>query len=135
MTYKPPLILAATMAVVMAAGNLSAKPALRDVAHITEGLIAVGIAYEISQECESLDARFFRGISFLNGLKSHARGLGYSDAEIDAYTDDKQEQNRLEGIARTRLFSLGAIAGQPETYCAVGRAEIAAETPIGRLLR
>lgn len=135
MPFKSPMIFAATLGVVMAAGNLSAKPALRDVQHITEGLITVGIAYEISETCSSINARFFRGISYLNSLKSHARGLGYTDAEIDAYTDDKAEQNRLEGIARARLFNLGAISGQPETYCAVGRAQMDAGTAIGRLLR
>lgn len=135
MPFKSPMIFAATLGVVMAAGNLSAKPALRDVQHITEGLITVGIAYEISETCSSINARFFRGISYLNSLKSHARGLGYTDAEIDAYTDDKAEQNRLEGIARSRLFNLGAISGQPETYCAVGRAQMDAGTAIGRLLR
>ena len=135
MPFKSPMIFAATLGVVMAAGNLSAKPALRDVQHITAGLITVGIAYEISETCSSINARFFRGISYLNSLKSHARGLGYTDAEIDAYTDDKAEQNRLEGIARARLFNLGAISGQPETYCAVGRAQMDAGTAIGRLLR
>ena len=135
MPFKSPMIFAATLGVVMAAGNLSAKPALRDVQHITEGLITVGIAYEISETCSSINARFFRGISYLNSLKSHARGLGYTDAEIDAYTDDKAEQNRLEGIARARLFNLGAISGQPETYCAVGRAQMGAGTAIGRLPR
>lgn len=129
------IALALTCVAVAAAGNLSAKPALRDQPQITEGLIAVGIAYEISQVCDSIRARTLRGIGVLNGLKQTARSLGYSNAEIDAFTDDSAEQDRLETIARARLAAKGAEAGRPETYCAVGRAEIAAGTAIGRLLR
>jgi len=117
------------------AGSLSAKPALREVAHVRDGIINVGIAYEISEVCPSLSARLFRGLGFLNDLKRHARGLGYSNSEIDAYVDDKSEKNRLEAIARERLASMGAIVGEPQTYCVVGRAEKASGSDIGRLLR
>jgi len=123
------------LASVTLAGSLSAKPALRDVVHVRDGIINVGIAYEISEVCPSLSARLFRGIGFLNSLKSHARGLGYTNAEIDAYVDDKAEKNRLEAIARERLAALGAVSGEPQTYCAVGRAQMSAGTDIGRLLR
>ena len=117
------------------AGASTARPALKDVERITEGLIATGIAYEISNVCDSIDARTLRGINFLWSLKGHARELGYTEAEIDAFVDDKAEQARLEGIARQRLASMGAVAGRPDTYCDVGRAEIAAQTEIGQLLR
>jgi len=112
-----------------------AQTPLRDVVHVREGIINVGIAYEISEVCPSLSARLFRGIGFLNGLKSHARDLGYSRDEIDDYVNDNAEKKRLEEIARGRLFDKGAIAGQPQTYCVVGRAEMAAGSDIGRLLR
>ena len=129
------LTLVGATGLVALAGNLSAKPALGEVEYITEGLIAAGIAYEISEVCGDIDARLIRGLTFLNGLKSHARGLGYTDAEIDAFTDDKAEQDRLEGIARARLASMGAVVGQPETYCTVGSAEISRGSTIGSLLR
>ena len=76
-----------------------------------------------------------RGINYLYSLKGIASGLGYSDAEIEAYIDDKSEERRLEGIARQRLASMGAVAGNAETYCAVGRAEISKGSAVGRLLR
>ena len=93
------------------------------------------MAYEISQQCPTINARLIRGYNYLNSLKSHARSLGYSNAEIDAYTSDRAEKNRLEGIARSRLADLGAIAGQGDTFCNVGRAQMASGTPIGQLLR
>lgn len=117
------------------AGNLSAKPALRDQPQITEALISVGIAYEISQVCGEIDARILRGIGVLNGLKSTARQLGYTEAEIDAFTDSRTEQDRLEGIARARLEAMGARPGDAASHCAVGRAEMAKGSAIGRLLR
>ncbi len=132
---KRTLFAASTLAIVTVAGASSAKPALKDVAYVREGIIAAGIAYEISEECADISARLFRGLSFLNGLKSHARDLGYSEAEIDAYIDDKAEKNRLEGIARARLADLGAVPGNAQSHCTVGRAEIAKGSAIGRLLR
>jgi len=117
------------------AGSLSAKPALKDVAAVREGIIATGMAYEISERCRSISPRYFRAIGYLNSLKSYARDLGYSNAEIDAYIDDDTEKDRLETIARDRLSSLGVVVGSEATYCAVGRSEIQAGSSIGRLLR
>ncbi|HEV8034324.1 DUF5333 family protein, partial [Yoonia sp.] len=66
---------------------------------------------------------------------SHASSLGFSDDEIDAYINDDAEKDRLEGIARAQLAGLGAVADDPDSYCAVGRAQIAANTRVGWLLR
>lgn len=108
---------------------------LKDVPYVSEGIIATGIAYEIGRVCPSLTARVLAGIFFLSELQSHAYGLGYSKAEVDAYINDKDEKLRLEAIARTRLVAMGAVVDQPETYCTVGHQEIAAESQIGKLLR
>jgi len=116
-------------------GPATAQKSLGDVAYITEGLIAVGIAYEISEVCNDIDARLLRGIGYLNQLRDHARGLGYSRSEIDAYVDNKAEQDRLEGIARGRLKAMGAAPGDEASHCAVGRDEIAKQSTIGYLLR
>jgi hypothetical protein len=99
------------------AGAASAKPALKDVAAVREGIIATGMAYEITQKCSSISPRYFRAIGYLNTLKSHATSLGYTDSEIDAYTDDKTEENRLKGIARSRLADLGAVEGDAASFC------------------
>lgn len=131
------LALGAVLAVatVMAAGHASAQTALKDVAHVRDGIIAVGMAYEISEQCDNIRARLFRGYGYLQSLRSHASSLGFSDEEIDAYINDKAEKDRLEGIARAQLASLGAVADDPDSYCAVGRAQIAANTRVGWLLR
>ena len=129
-----------TIAALAACFGLALQPAfalgpLKDVDYVREGIIDVGIAYELSERCESLNARLFAGLGFLNSLKNHARGLGYSNAEIDAYVNDEAEKDRLEAIARERLVAMGAIPGDAASHCAVGRAQIAANTRVGSLLR
>jgi len=76
-----------------------------------------------------------RGLNYLNQLRSHARGLGYSNAQIDDFRKDKAEKDRLEAIARQRLANMGATPGDVASHCAVGRSEIAKESTIGYLLR
>jgi hypothetical protein len=132
---RSPFVIAALLGVVLTAGNLSAQSALKDVARVQEGIIAIGMAYEITQKCGSISPRYFRANSFLNELKSYAGREGFSDDQIRAYVDDQTEKARLEVIARQRLADMGAIASQSETYCSVGRSEIASDTPIGRLMR
>ena len=137
LTSLPAYLAAATLILgfVVLAGATAAKPALRDVTRITEGLIDTAIAYEIGDKCDSIDARFVAGVNFLYALRNHAVELGYSDDEIDAYVDDRSEQQRLEALARDRLRGKGAVEGQWETYCAVGQSEIARGSQIGQLLR
>lgn len=127
--------IAAVFATSMVASSAAAQQKLSDVGYVTEGLIAVGIAYEISEVCGDIGARTLRGIAYLNQLRSHAKGLGFSNAEIEAYTDNRTEQDRLEGIARARLASMGATPGDEASHCAVGRAEIGKQSTIGYLLR
>ena len=117
------------------AGSLSAQSALKDEAQVRDGIIAVGMAYELSEQCDDVSARLFRGLGYLQSLKGTARDLGYSDAQIDAYIDDDAEKDRLEGIARAQLVSLGVVEGDAATYCSVARAQMDANTRVGWLLR
>jgi uncharacterized membrane protein len=109
-------------------------PPLGNEAAITEGLIATAIAYEIGKECDGVDARILRGLAYLNSLRDEARRLGYSNQEIDAYIDDEEAKDRIEALARERFAALGGVEGDAESYCAVGRAEIAKGSQIGQLL-
>jgi hypothetical protein len=119
----------------LVAGSAVAQTPLKDVAHVRDGILHVGMAYEISEQCGSISPRIFRGLGFLRSLESHARELGYTEAEIDAYINDEAEKDRLEAIGRAALADMGVVEGDEATYCAVGRAQIAANTRIGWLLR
>lgn len=129
------LALMIAIAATAGAGSASAQSALKDEAEVRDGIIYVGMAYEISQKCDDISARTWRGITFLQSLKRTASDLGYSDAEIDAYVNDRDEKRRLEGVARQMLADLGVVPDEPATYCAVGREQIASNTRVGWLLR
>ena len=79
---------------IVVAGATAARAELRNERPITEGLIATAIAYEIGERCDSLDARLVAGVNYLWSLRRQASDLGYSDAEIDAYVDDRDEIGR-----------------------------------------
>jgi len=128
-------VVTAAICAMSLAGSAAAKPALKDVGAVREGIIAIGMAYEITQNCGSIRPRYFRAIGYLKALKDHAKGLGYSDSEIDAYIGDKTEESRLKGIARGRLSDMGAVAGDEASYCTVGQAEIDKNDVVGQLMR
>jgi hypothetical protein len=119
----------------LAAGAQEQRPPLGEVPEIAEGLIATAIAYEVGRVCGPVDGRRVQGLAYLLQLQGRARELGYSQEEINAFIDgDDPERARLEGVARSRLAALGAVEGDEESHCAVGRAEIAKGSQIGRLL-
>lgn len=124
------LILAFTIAF-----SASARPALRDNAQVTNGLIAVGMALEIEKQCDEISARKLKGLMFLSSLKRAAKGQGYSEQEIEDFVDNKAEKAKLEARARANLAQKGAVSGNAESFCTVGRAEIAAASVTGGLLR
>ena len=83
----------------------SAKPHLREVAEIDNGLLAVGIADEIRKNCPAISPRIFRAVSYVESLKSKARALGYSDAEIRAYYKSEVEKARVRAKGEAYLVA------------------------------
>ena len=129
---------AMTMALIFclaAGGTASAKPHLRDVPEIDGTILAVGIADEIRKNCPTISARMIRALTVVNGLKGKAMEMGYSEAEIDAYRKSDVEKSRLKGERAKYLADAGVRPGAPDTYCALGRAEIEKGGQIGALLR
>lgn len=109
--------------------------ALREDAHVHERLLTASKAYLIEKACPTISRRKLHLVGQVLKLQSYARGLGYSNKEISAYVDDKAEQARFRAIAEPWIAARGGVKGDAESYCAVGRAEIANETPVGALLR
>ena len=128
---------AMTMALILSltAGSVSAKPHLRDVPEIDGTILAVGIADEIRKNCPDISARMVRAYTLVTGLKSKARDLGNTAAEIDAYRKSDVEKARLKGKRKAYLDAAGVTPGQQASYCALGRAEIEKGGQIGALLR
>lgn len=102
---------------------------------VANGLRWVSAAIQIQESCDDISPRILRGLSFLNDLRSHARGLGYSNDTIKAYVDDPVEKARVDAEALQYLTTQGVVPGTPSSYCAVGKDHMARNTQIGVLLR
>jgi hypothetical protein len=115
-------------------GAAAAKPALRDVPEIDNGLFVVGLAHEIRENCPSIEARLLKAIGVLRGLEREARSRGYSEDEIRRHLKSKTEKKRLRARAASYMKARG-FGQTTDGYCALGQSEIARDSEIGALLR
>lgn len=113
----------------------NAREPLSSEKYINDRLVAARVADRIRRECPSISANMLRAYGAAQSLKAYAQRRGYSNDEIDAFLKDKTERKRIYAIADSYMESQGVRAGDPESYCALGRAEIAANTVTGSLLR
>ncbi len=127
------LIVAVATAVLTGAAD--AKSSMRDVPEIENMLFTVAIANEVGKKCGSLEGRWLRGYKMLFKLRRRANQLGYSDAEIRTYVESDVEKDRMRAKGYRYLESEGVVKNNPETFCALGRAEIAKSSAIGALLK
>ncbi len=129
------ILIAASLATSMMAVPVMAKPPLREVAAIDDALFDLGIADIVRKNCPTIHARLFKAIGYVRKLEKKAHEMGYSDAEIEAYTDSDIEKNRLKAKARAFFRAQGVDTSDPQSYCAFGLQEIQKASRIGSLLR
>ncbi|CUK00152.1 DUF5333 domain-containing protein [Shimia thalassica] len=129
------VLLAASAVFAVTGSAAQAKAPMSDVPEIENVLYAAAVAYEISEICDDISARRMKALGDAWKLRSIANDLGYSDSEIKEYIESDAQKARMRAKGEAYLKSKGAIYGQPETFCAVGRAEIAKSSAIGALLR
>ena len=120
---------------VMAATSVAALTPMHQNQKIVSGFYSVGLADEVRKNCDQIDARYIRAISYIKSLERYARDAGYSSSEIDQFVENKKEKERLRARIRADLAKRGASPKNPEGYCTVGREEIAKGSAAGRLLR
>ncbi|WP_299670904.1 DUF5333 domain-containing protein [uncultured Roseobacter sp.] len=129
-----------TVVSLMLAGLLAApvsalaKPPLRDVKPIDDGLFAIGLADQIRKNCPQISARILPALSALQNLNQTAKDMGYTQAEIDAHVDSDAEKDRLRARAAQYMASKDLKTDQAG-YCALGKEEIARNSTVGVLLR
>ncbi|MFT6674649.1 MAG: hypothetical protein ACJAVM_000832 [Sulfitobacter sp.] len=128
------IVIAMTGLSLMAAPAMS-KPPLRDMAVIDDALLDLGIADQIRKNCPSISARLLKAVTFVWDIKAQARALGYSEAEIDAYVDSDAEKDRMRARGGAFFKARGVDTSDPQSYCALGRAEIQKSSRIGSLLK
>jgi len=102
---------------------------------INDALFEIAVANEIRKECDSISPRLFTAIGRMNDLKAEARRRGYSDAEIDAYVNDKTEKRKMRERRNAYIRAQGAVPDDGPSLCALGRTEISKRSRIGSLLR
>ena len=127
-------LLIACVASVAIVGPVAAKPALRDVPAIDDGLFAVGLAHEIRKKCPQIKARYFKALGFLSALRQEALDLGYDADEISRHMKSDAEKQRLRDRA-ARYMQAQGFEQTTQGYCALGKGEIGRETQTGALLR
>lgn len=112
----------------------SAKPLLRDVREIDDAMLWVAMAIEISDKCDEIEPRTFKGLSVLYALKRRAQKLGYTSAEIKAYVKSPDEKARMRKRGEKYVKSRGLEPSDPAALCSLGHAEINRSSAIGVLL-
>ncbi|MGR3635180.1 MAG: DUF5333 domain-containing protein [Shimia sp.] len=119
----------------IAASTAWAKPLLREVSEIDDQIFWGVLAYEISEQCDSIDARSMKAVGDLWSLANKARSLGYSRDEIKTYIRSDEEKARMRKRGEAFLASKGVTYETPETFCTFGHAEIERNSAIGAYLR
>ena len=113
----------------------SAKPSLREVPEVDNGLFAVAVANEIRKACPDISARMIRAFTFAQSLEAKAKAMGYTDDEIETHLDSDAEKARMKARGAAYFKANGVTADNPQSYCTLGRAEIQKSSQIGALLR
>ena len=131
------ILLAGLLALTLSgiAAPAQTRPPLRENPTINEPLFAGFVGDAIRKNCESISGRVALALSRLYDLRDEALRQGYSRAEIRAYVTSDTERDRMEARRDTYLAANGVRRGDAESYCALGRREIAAKSAIGELLR
>jgi hypothetical protein len=130
--------LVVAFALAASAGSVRADrfETLRTDPRVENGVLMIAIGRHIELTCPSIDRRPIAAGAFLLGLANHAMSLGYTRAEVTDYVEDDAERERVIGIAKRWFAERGVTSLQDvEGACRVGRDEITAGSPIGRLLR
>ncbi len=124
-----------SVALMLSATPVLALDPLPQEKHINDSLRAGRIGDVIRKTCPTIKARMFVVLGKIEDLKAYALDKGYARADVEAFIKNPEQKARLKAEADAYLKQAGAVAGQPETYCAVGEAEIAKGSLIGELLR
>ena len=128
--FRPLLIAAALMAATPAA---ALEPLSRE-AYVNDRLVQARVADLVRRGCPSIDARLVRAFNEARALKRYARDKGYSEAQIDDFLDSREERARIYAQADRYMVERGVVNGEPQTFCRLGRDEIAQQTVAGSLL-
>lgn len=127
------LITAASLAASSAMAQSATR--LEDDAETWERLFITAAANEIRENCDTIEARKVAATFYVLGIVRHAKSLGFTMEQIDAFRFDEKNQDRLRQRTYAWLDENGVDRSARTGYCALGDAEIAKNSPIGKLLK
>lgn len=119
----------------LASPAFAEDPRIAADAHVTEVLTAVRLGDVVRKTCPSIKVRWLAVYAQMEALKAHARAQGYAEADVKSFLSDKGQKARIAALAEAELAKAGAKANDPETYCVIGRDQIARQTLAGQLIR
>lgn len=109
---------------------------LRTTPSIYNGLFTAALIKHVTDTCPAIEPPGkVRRVTYFLGLYNQARGLGFSRDQIEAFVEDKSEQDRLRGIVESHLTRAGVDPRSETQVCAYARTQIAERTALGRQLR
>lgn len=126
-----PLILAAAL---MAFPAMAQSVPLAEEPHINEQLVAAQVGDILRKTCPTISARMFVVWQKASALEDYTRAAGYTEEEAELFLKDKAQKARIKALATDYLTKAGAVEGDVESYCVVGRNEIARNTLVGSIL-
>lgn len=129
------ILAAAVLCAALPAVAATAKPPLREVPEIADGIFTIVVANEIRKACDDINGRLFKGIGEIRRLRARANELGYSDDEIRAVLDSDAEKDRMRARGRDYMAAKGLNYDTPGDLCRLGHMEIKDNSAIGALLR
>lgn len=138
-TFIPSFMKSAIIAGVLAFGSTTATAQaavpLAEEPHINEQLTAAVVGDVIRNTCPSISARMVTVFFKAKELEKYARKAGYQEDEVKVFLKDKTEKARIKALAAEYMAANGVVEGDVDSYCALGRAEIEKDSPIGVLLK
>ena len=129
LVFSGALMLGASAACAQSAVPLADEP------HINGQLMAGAVGDAIRKTCPSISARMVTVYFKMKELEKYARKAGYREAEVKTFLKDAAEKARIKGMAAEYMAANGVVEGDAESYCTLGRAEIAKGSLIGSLLK
>jgi hypothetical protein len=128
-------LLGGALALYAATANAQPTVPLAEEAHINESLVAAAVGDVIRNTCPNISARMVTVFFKVKELEKYARAAGYEEAEVKAFLKNKSEKARIKANANEYMANNGVVTGDVESYCTLGKAEIAKQSLIGVLLK
>ncbi|MCC5983594.1 MAG: hypothetical protein JJU42_04425 [Rhodobacteraceae bacterium] len=136
--FRPLALAAALLSAPMASAAMTQSEineALRGNSDIYNALFTAAIIHHVAETCDTLGGpNRLERVAFFLPIYRQARSMGFSRRQIEAFVDDKAEQERMRALVHRHLERAGVAPTDGAAVCAWGRQQIEERTPIGRRL-